>query len=103
LLATENYFRIHENRTVKASGKIRVLQSPRHGTLEGDEHGNYLYLPAPGYLGKDRATLLAEMGGVKIKMVYFFQVLDGVADSDYPERCPKEEWRISHANDVPRR
>src|SRR5437016_5139434 len=64
LVAAKNYFRIVEHRVVDASGKTSVLENPVHGELKRFLDGgseNFEYLPAPGYLGPDRATLLVEI------------------------------------------
>ncbi len=82
------------------SGAATVLSHPRNGTLKprADSPGGYLYLPKPDYFGSDRATFLVEMGGKKIRVEYFFKVLDGVADGDYQDKefCPRGIfWKIS--------
>ena len=108
-LAVKNYFRIVENRTVKGPSTVTVLEKPKHGELEDmgtfvTRHGvrvdtgqrSYSYLPNSGYLGKDRATLLVEIGGFKVKLVYFFQV-EPVVDYKVEEIvCPNSPyWKIS--------
>ncbi|HEX19772.1 MAG TPA: hypothetical protein ENG78_03005 [Acidiferrobacteraceae bacterium] len=110
-LAVKNYFRIVENRTVKGPSTVTVLENPKHGTLKDlgtivyDQRGraikdtgqrSYSYLPKTGYLGKDRATLLVEIGGFKVKLVYFFQV-EPVVDYKVEEIvCPNGRyWKIS--------
>jgi hypothetical protein len=83
--------------------KISVLQAPAHGTLKDEGSGDYRYLPVDSYFGVDRATLLVEIGGQKIKVIYFFNVLhhvpggtdnyDPLQDKGY---CPNGyRWKIS--------
>jgi hypothetical protein len=107
VVAVQVYFQNTEN--LLGPGFVTVLRSPQHGTLEptssDPKDGSYWYLPKPDYFGPDRATFLVEMGGKKIKMEYFFQVLHGVAD-DYNEKqfkqlCPNgKRWKISLSSDL---
>ena len=92
--AVRNYFYIVERREIEGSGKVTVLQNPEHGTLEMGSVGGR-YHPALDYYGPDRATFLVEIGSRKVKVIYFFQVLDGVTDERYERLCPKEYWKIS--------
>jgi hypothetical protein len=92
-----------------------VLEQPKHGTLEDGgtfvtRHGvqidtgerNYWYIHAADYLGEDRATLLVEIGGYKVKVVYFFHVEKGPLDNEDEEiTCPKSYWKISFNNNDP--
>ena len=98
--AAQLYFQNVERREVLAAGVVTVLTNPQHGTLEQrtDAPGGYLYLPKSGYFGPDRAAFLVEMGDKKIRMEYFFKVLEGVADTAYEDKryCPNgDEWKIS--------
>lgn len=108
VLSVKNYFYSVENLTVEGKSSVIVLAGPKHGRLEDigttvyDENGspirdtgerNYLYIPEPDYLGNDSATLLVEIGGYKVKMVYSFRVETVV--NDFYELCPKPFWRIS--------
>ena len=85
------------------AAKISISQGPSHGKLEDERGGDYRYVPTPDYYGQDRATLLVEIGGRKVKVVYFFNVLPGVpggTDEGAPQEdkkyCPKGEiWKIS--------
>ena len=83
------------------SGVVTVLSNPQHGTLEQSPYGTggYLYLPKPDYFGQDRAAFLVEVGGKKIRMEYFFKVVEGgVGDGDYQDKkfCPNGIfWKIS--------
>ena len=113
IVALKTYFRVQERLVLEGASKATVLQNPAHGTLidEGTlirdgfngplrETGerSYSYQPAPGYLGQDSATLLVEMGGYKIKVIYSFHVLRGpIGDDtlDYERLCPNEVHRVS--------
>ncbi len=83
------------------TAKTSVLHGSGHGELRGTPSGNYRYFPASNYFGPDRATLLVEIGGRKVKVIYFFHVLHGVGGGDqdpYMDRknCPQGElWKIS--------
>lgn len=104
-LSAMTYFRLYEHRTEPQHAKVTVLQDPKHGLLKDEGNGIYSYLPSPGYLGKDKATVLVEIGGYKVKMVYFFQSItgSGSGNSTYETLCGKrgEFWRISRASEVP--
>ena len=112
---------MYENKTVTGSATITVLQQPKHGTLRlitEDDRGTlfssssgplkptaslYAYLPEKGYLGKDSATVLVEIGGIKVKVVYFFQAIDGSSGNDgYEVLCGKRgsHWKISSTLDT---
>jgi len=88
------------------AAKTSVLQGPGHGTLQDEGGGYYGYHPAPDYFGQDRSTLLVEIGGLKVKAMYFFNVLHGVGGGDqdpYKDKknCPKGEmWKISLSTDT---
>ncbi len=81
-----------EGKNVQHTGTITILQQPKHGILrlvteaDGNRFGEgrfdpasglYAYLPKKGYVGKDSATALVEIAGVKVKVVYFFQAWAG--------------------------
>ena len=104
------YLQKHEGRAVDISvdmktAKVNVLQVPEHGVLRDDGSGGYRYIPLPNYIGKDRATLLVEIGGLKVKVVYFFKVLIyvGPGSEEYDpygdkNNCPNGyQWRIPPA------
>jgi hypothetical protein len=114
------YLKRYEHKIVSGQAKVTVLQPSKHGLVrlldESDRgiifpkdaapvdpnDGTYLYLPENGYLGKDRATILVELGGKKVKIIYFFEAVDGPAGE--PEtieaRCPNKvsDWKISLAD-----
>lgn len=105
-LAIKNYFRNEEHYKIEGQANVSVLQLPAHGTLEDVGKGNYAYYPEKGYIGNDRATLLVEVGGKKIKVEYFFRVMKSVPDSEgldpYKDFCPKKLklWKISSITDT---
>ena len=95
----QNYFTTYENKTVPDTGTVSVLSQPKHGTLEAAEGGVYVYLPNPGYLGKDGATFLVDVNGQKVKVIYFIRVIEGHAESDsgrFAALCKNGDmWQIS--------
>ena len=114
------YLRNYEHRKIANSepGTITILQQPAHGILrlvtEADrgtlfgstasplkpDAGLYAYLPEEGYLGKDKAIAIVEIGGVKVKVVFYFQAISE-AIPDYDTLCKKGySWKISSTLDV---
>jgi hypothetical protein len=97
--AVQGYFYSFENRNLKGAAQVSILKNPVHGKLEDVGEGGYRYRPAPGYLGNDSTTVLVEMGGYKVKVVYVFHVLEGPLIGDtrdlYDKLCPKQLYRIS--------
>ena len=100
--SVEYYLKQVEHRNVGIEGKVTLLQGPKHGTLDmGATSGGYV--PNPGYLGRDSASFLVEIGGYKVKVVYSFKILDYVPQGSegydpYEDKkyCPKgEHWKIS--------
>jgi hypothetical protein len=70
-----------------------VLQQPKHGRLD-DVTG--FYYPDSGYSGKDSVTYLVEIGGHRVKVMYFIQMNPGVGDESYRKLCPTPYyWKIS--------
>lgn len=57
--------------------KVSLLQSPKHGVLEFFEGTQSAgYLPSSiDYRGPDQATVLVEIGDRKVKVLYFFNVM----------------------------
>ena len=115
------YLRMYEHQTVTGPATITVLQQPMHGILrlvtEADrgtlfgsnasplkpDAGLYAYLPENGYVGKDRVTVLVEIGGIKIKVEYFFQAISGVlGNTGSTDRCRNTGpyWKISSTLDA---
>ncbi len=104
ILEVKNYFRSKEKRNIEGPSITTVLEHPKHGELKDEgtsvlRHGTvvdtgergYSYLPARGYLGRDRAVLLIEIAGMKITMVYSFRVVDVIEGSE--ELCPSPRVR----------
>jgi hypothetical protein len=61
---------------VYKAAKLSVLQHPKHGTLGDEFEGSSSYDPtALDYRGPDRATFLVEVAGRKVKVRYFFNVM----------------------------
>ena len=98
------------------SGEVIILQQPKHGVLRPVTHadvgtilqsggdpvdsaaGLYFYLPEQGYLGKDSAIVLVDVGGIKVKVKYFFHAVDGLPGNESDEEyCGKTgpHWKIS--------
>ena len=110
------YLRNYEHRTVTGSVTTTVLQQPKHGILRLETEANhfgsgifdptnpgYAYLPENGYEGKDRATVLVEIGDIKVKVEYFFQAISGVlGNTGSTDRCRNTGpyWKISSTNDA---
>ncbi len=99
------YFTKHEQIAVAMhTGKASLLQRPEYGVLKGGDGGHFAYASTkPGYIGPDRATVLVEMGGYKVKVMYFFNVLQGVPGGNegsdpqgINKYCPQGRlWKIS--------
>jgi len=107
LRAVDYYFVTAEQRFLGRKGTVTLLQGPQHGTLEMGTLGGF-YRPATGYLGPDSATFLVEIGGLKVKAVYYFKVMSGVPGGTegydpYRDKdlCPNgEHWKISLSSDL---
>ena len=111
----KGYFDLYEHQSVTGSAIITVLQQPKHGILrlvtEADNFGigrfdptdpGYVYLPEKGYLGKDSATVLVEIGSIKVTVVYFFQAVNHPLGSYWvKELCGEKgySWKISSTLD----
>src|SRR6266568_1220037 len=116
------YLRMYEHQSVTDTdpATVTILQQPKHGILrlvtEADRgtilnseggpldpaSGLYAYLPKKGYVGKDSATALVEIAGVKVKVVYFFQAwAGGLGNTGLEELCGKRgyHWKISSTLD----
>ena len=109
------YLRMYEHQTVTGTATTTVIRQPKHGILRlvteadrgklfGDSAsavdpaaGLYAYLPENGYVGKDRATVLVEVSGIKVKVEYFFQAVNGVlGNTGSEDRCKTGPyWKIS--------
>ena len=100
-MAVEDYLTKWEHKKIKGIVTSRILQQPSHGLLRDEGGGAYSYVPELGYLGKDQGTLLVEMSGLKVKVIYFFQVLGTLPDdADEQQYCPKYKWKISQVVDM---
>lgn len=94
------YFFLKEKREVGLTGKVQLLEAPKHGALQPipdhPEEWAFEYRPQADYEGPDRATFLVEIDGRKVRLVYFFKVMHGAPpgnESYDPYRdkklCPK--------------
>ncbi len=98
----KEYFNLFEHRIVAGSANSTILSTPRNGELAIDG-GVYAYLPKAGFIGKDSATVLVEIGGYKVKVKYFFQAVNHeLGNNGFEEACQKTgyRWKISRASDV---
>lgn len=96
LFSAKDYVTKWEKTKVEDEGRTSVLKQPDHGILVDGGGGNYYLEPERGYLGKDQATILVEVAGMKIHMQYFFKFLQSLPDDyDKARFCPKSKWRIS--------
>jgi hypothetical protein len=91
-----NYLGAYENKQIamSAPATITILQQPAHGILHlvtqadigtilpsgGDPvdpaDPGYIYIPEKGYIGQDKAVVLVEIGGVKVKEIFYFHDMD---------------------------
>ncbi len=112
------YLRSYEHQQVQDIGTVTVLQQPKHGVLrlvtqaDGNNFGEgtfdpaaglYVYLPEQGYLGNDKAVMLVEIAGVKVKVVYYFQAVEGpLGNYGTQDYCSKTgtQWKISSTLDA---
>jgi len=114
--SAEFYWRKYEQLKIAGSATITVLQQPAHGVFrlvtEADRGtlfdsssapvdsslGHYAYLPEKGYLGKDSATLLVDIGGRKVKIVYLLEAIEGpLGNTGWEDLCSETglQWKIS--------
>jgi hypothetical protein len=110
---TKAYFNTFEQKTVTGTSVLSVLRPPSHGKLEdlgtqSDQLGNvipdtgekhYYYQGQDRFAGQDSVTLLVEMGGYKVEVIYFFHVFGEEIYDDIPltqEFCTNGTlWKIS--------
>ncbi|EXI82125.1 MAG: hypothetical protein AW10_00811 [Candidatus Accumulibacter appositus] len=87
------------------AARVQILKQPKHGQILIRDGFRFQYLPQDGYTGNDEATLLVNIGGKNVRVVYFITVLDistATRDDDqnynyreaYTKHCEKSEWRI---------
>lgn len=104
-----------QQKIATSSASITILQQPKHGVLrlvtETDKFGtgrfdqsaqDYVYLADKGYLGNDSATILVDIGGIKVKVIYFFETIDvaSVGEGLQESLCEKGAyWKISSTLD----
>lgn len=107
-----SYFKRFEHRNInKSYGSVypvdtstaTIMQVPRHGALiefsfdtAGGRTTAYRYKPDAGYLGDDDAVIDGEVNGLKVKLHYYFHVLDTRAFT-YLDVCGEKGayWKIS--------
>jgi len=114
------YLRSYEHQKVQNIGTVSVLKQPAHGVLrlmteaDGNTFGEgrfvaadqlYVYLPEAGYLGKDSASFVVEIAGVKVKVVYYFEALGpgaNLGNYGLEELCGETgyHWKISATLDA---
>ncbi|MBK9349331.1 MAG: hypothetical protein IPN05_03680 [Sulfuritalea sp.] len=85
--------------------KITLMEGPTHGNLifKPSESGraNYMYMPSPGYIGKDTAVFIAEFEGKRYKAVISLvvseQVIENPPTSDMVPICFQPQLiRLKH-------
>ena len=119
--AARTYLWNYEHKTIERTlpATITFLQQPSHGILRllteadrgvlfSDTSGpvdpsdpGYVYLPQKGYVGKDKAVALVEIAGVKVKVIYYIQAIEGGV-GDINHWCGKKGygWKISSTLDA---
>ena len=109
------YFRQFEHRNInKSYGSVYpvdttaavIVQAPKHGELVATgkelvvngfgEYRSWYYKPEEGYFGQDDAVIDGVVNGLKVKLHYYFHVLDTYAFT-YSKVCGKggDIWKIS--------
>lgn len=91
------------------AAKMTLLEEPKHGVLEMDQEGAWYYVNVPNFSGSDQAAFLVEMGGYKVSVKYFFNVMPNVPGSgeegspyDDKRLCPNGMvWKISFDENDP--
>lgn len=87
------------------AAKVQILKQPKRGIILTKDGLRFKYVPEDGYTGKDAATVLVNIGGKRVKVVYFIKVLDvSIQTKDdyenyekvYRRHCNMGEWRISY-------
>lgn len=97
--------------SVFQTAKMTLLQAPTHGKLklyEEQQAGSYESADY-NYEGPDRATVLVEIGDYKVKVIYYFELMQDVPGSgdegeatDDKTICPNGRvWKISLNPDDP--
>ncbi|MBV8660355.1 MAG: hypothetical protein JO142_21250 [Burkholderiales bacterium] len=93
------YLYRYVHRDIRKPAEVTVLELPSHGELKnfGSRYG-YAYIPVLNYIGVDRFSVMVEMGGYRVKVVYFYHVDDHVLTDGQSDRlCSKHGhiWKIS--------
>src|SRR6266702_3128030 len=103
LVSASLYLQERERKTLDWKfWKVSVLQGPEHGVLEMGARGGY-YRATGNYIGSDHATLLVEIGDLKVNVIYFFKVskggiggTEGYDPYEDKKNCPKgKTWKVS--------
>jgi hypothetical protein len=98
------YFSWFEQKELGFEGKATLLQSAKHGELEGSESGVWGYFPTDtDYKGLDRAIFQVEVNEYKVTLTYRFYLMRYVPGGseeydpyDDPKLCPNGEfWKIT--------
>lgn len=90
------YFNTHKARIDRETAVIRVIQQPKHGTLE--PHPDWTrarYLPNGGYVGKDFLILEVAGNGHTVRVQYFLLVTDDDGVRQNPACKTRDYWKIS--------
>lgn len=91
----------------KAS-KMTLIQAPKHGELLLDSDSGAYFSADYNYEGLDSTTILVEVGGYKVKVIYRFVLMKNVPGSsdqgsatDDKKICPNGyRWKISELFDA---
>ena len=91
------------------AAKVTLLQAPSHGELKlyKSTEGGWYFSSNYSYEGSDSATVLVEIGGYKVKVIYHFVLMPHVPGStdegtatDDKSICPNGYiWKISSTVD----
>ena len=127
----QSYFLNYENKTIADTvpATVTILQQPAHGILRlltqadmatllggggslDPADQSYIYLPEKGYIGQDKAVVLVEIGGVKVKEIFYFHdmneqtqpcgggAVDGGSDDGDANDGNYSTWKISSTLDA---
>jgi hypothetical protein len=108
--AAQQYFFTYEHRNVAGTAEVTIMNGPVHGKLvdEGIDEGilsvagtsnehTFSHRSAPGYIAKDQATILVDIGGYEVKVRYFLQAVNrGLGNEWINDLCRKSSiWKIA--------
>jgi hypothetical protein len=90
------------------TARMTLLQAPEHGELLLDSDSGAYFSSDYTYEGLDRATVLVEVGGYKVKVIYRFVLMKNVPGSsdqgtatDDKKICPNGyRWKITTTPDA---